>query len=105
MSRKGIFQSTDVDLYNYVQCWVTVIKQFVYGMDGLLIIQIPSLSPFVGSGSQNRFSYYTSVFELCHEKMGLRTYANSKASGDPAHPSSLARRFAVCLNSIKVYFL
>ena len=38
MSRKGIFQSTDVDLYNYVQCWVTVIKQFVYGMDGLLII-------------------------------------------------------------------
>ena len=29
--------------------------------------------------------------------MGLRTYANSKASGEPAHPRSLARSFALCL--------
>ena len=35
--------------------------------------------------------------ELRHEKMGLWTYANSKASGKPAHPRSLARSFAVCL--------
>ena len=31
------------------------------------------------------------------EKMGLRTHANSKASGEPVHPRSLARSFAVCL--------
>ena len=30
------------------------------------------------------------------EKMGLMTYANSKALGKPAHPRSLARSFAVC---------
>ena len=26
------------------------------------------------------------ISEPCREKMGLRTYANSKASGEPAHP-------------------
>ena len=31
-----------------------------------------------------------------HEKIGLRTYANSKASGEPAHPHRLASSFAVC---------
>ena len=35
--------------------------------------------------------------EQRREKIGLRTYANSKASGKPAHPRSLARSFAVCL--------
>ena len=30
------------------------------------------------------------------EKMGLLTYANSKASGEPAHSRSLVRSFAVC---------
>ena len=31
------------------------------------------------------------------EKMGLQTYANGKASGEPAHPYSLTRSFTVCL--------
>ena len=35
--------------------------------------------------------------EPCREKMILRTYANSKASGELVHPRSLARSFAVCL--------
>ena len=30
-------------------------------------------------------------------KIGLRRYANNKASGEPTHPRSLARSFAVCL--------
>ena len=36
-------------------------------------------------------------FEPCREKMGLRIYANNKASGEPARPLSLARSFDVCL--------
>ena len=36
------------------------------------------------------------LYEPRREKMDLRTYANSKAPGEPAHPRSLARSFAVC---------
>ena len=35
--------------------------------------------------------------EQRREKIGLRRYANNKASGEPTHPRSLARSFAVCL--------
>ena len=34
--------------------------------------------------------------QCIRRNVGLRTYANSKASGEPAHPRSLARSFAVC---------
>ena len=34
--------------------------------------------------------------KLRREKMDLPTYANSKASGEPAHPPSLASSFAIC---------
>ena len=37
------------------------------------------------------------IIEPLREKMYLRTYANSKASGEPAHPHSFARSFVVCL--------
>ena len=37
------------------------------------------------------------LYEPRREQMGLRTFANSKASGEPTHPHSLARSFAVCL--------
>ena len=43
----------------------------------------------------------TVINEPRREKMGLRTYANSKASGEPAHPCSLASSFAVCLKFYK----
>ena len=39
---------------------------------------------------------YNFIIEPRREKMGLRTYANSKTSGKPAHLRSLARGFAVC---------
>ena len=39
----------------------------------------------------------TYIIEARRGKMGLRTYANSKAFGKPAHPRSLARSFTVCL--------
>ena len=50
-----------------------------------------------------------SIYEHAREgkwAFGLRTYANSKASGKPAHLRSLARSFAVCLScNIKIYCL
>ena len=35
------------------------------------------------------------LIEPAHEIMELITYATSEGSGEPAHPSSLARAFAV----------
>ena len=33
-------------------------------------------------------------------KRGFIAYANSEGSGEPAHSSSLARAFAICLHNI-----
>ena len=42
------------------------------------------------------FLFWLSIFLPHREKMGLQTYANSKASGEPVRPRSLARSFTVC---------
>ena len=36
-----------------------------------------------------------SIFELHHGKRVVTAYANSKSSGEPAHPHRLARTYAV----------
>ena len=42
-----------------------------------------------------------SIYEPCHEKMCLMSYANNKGADQPAHPRSLISAFVVrCLDSI-----
>ena len=41
--------------------------------------------------------FLCTLIEPRREKMGLQIYANCKASGEPTHPRSLARSFALCL--------
>ena len=47
---------------------------------------------------------HSKIYELRREKMGLRIYANSKASDEPARMRMLAWSFAVCICS-KAHFL
>ena len=62
------------------------------------------LVEFYEKGSLGKTSFYLSkcviLIQLRREKIGLQTYASSKASGEPAHPRSLVRSFAVYL---KIY--
>ena len=59
------------------------------------------LVEFYEKGSLGETSFYLSkcviMIQLHREKMDFRTYASSKASGEPAHSRSLTRSFAVCL--------
>ena len=56
---------------------------------------------------QQTNSKYTNhtINEPRREKMGLRTYANSKASGESVHPRSLAKAMLFAISFIKVYCL